>query len=62
MVIFNVLGERVRALVNDNLKSGLHTAIWDGKDAAGVDCASGMYLYRLSIDGLSDTKKLILLR
>ncbi len=62
LTIFNVLGERVRTLVNNSLESGSHSVIWDGKDATGTVCASGVYLYRLQVGELSDTKKLVVLR
>jgi hypothetical protein len=55
--IYNLLGQRVATLVNENLNAGSHTAYWN---AAGF--ASGVYLYQLQVKNYTETKKLILLR
>ena len=53
----------VRTLVLDNRKSGYRTTYWDGRDDCGQPLASGVYFYVLKADdGLSDTKKMVLLR
>ncbi len=49
--IYNVRGQRVRTIVDDRLEAGRHTLLWRGDDEVGSDVASGVYLYRLSIDG-----------
>jgi hypothetical protein len=45
--IFNVSGERIRTLVNEQKEAGYHRAIWDGRDESGRQVASGIYLYRI---------------
>lgn len=55
--IFNVLGEEVATLLDDQLPAGVHSRTWD---ATGM--ASGMYFYRLQAGGLVAAKKLVLLR
>ncbi len=55
--IYNIVGQKVAALVNRHLEAGFHTAVWDGTRAA-----SGIYLYRLEADNFVDTKKMILLK
>jgi hypothetical protein len=58
LVIFNVMGEEISVLVNENLPAGIHRYSWD---ATGF--ASGVYFYRLMTEsGFSAIKKLILLR
>jgi hypothetical protein len=55
--VFDVLGKKIRMLVNENLKRGAYeTTI----DAAGL--ASEVYLYRLQSGDFVETKKLILFR
>lgn len=60
--VFNLLGEEVRTLINQQQAAGNHTAQWDGRDNAGRSLASGIYLYRLEAGEFVATKKLILLK
>jgi hypothetical protein len=47
LAVFNVAGQRVRALVDSTLTPGHHTARWDGMDDSGQPAASGIYIVRL---------------
>jgi hypothetical protein len=47
LALYNVLGQRVRILVDDTLLPGEYQVTWDGRDNAGRLLASGVYLYRL---------------
>ena len=49
--IFNLSGQLVRTLVNDDLPQGAHQRRWNGQDNAGYRVASGVYLYRLQVGG-----------
>jgi len=60
--VYNVLGQQVRLLVNENMDAGYHEVIWDGKDTGGTQVASGIYFYRIKADNFSDTKKMVLLK
>lgn len=60
--IFSLTGQRVRALWEGVQEAGAHQVLWDGTDEAGHTVASGVYLYRLTTDDASLTRKLILLR
>jgi len=62
LAIFNVLGRRVRVLVNEKLAPGSHSIAWNGRDQSGKSVASGVYLYRLKAENYQVTKKLILMR
>ncbi|NKB71901.1 MAG: T9SS type A sorting domain-containing protein [Candidatus Latescibacteria bacterium] len=62
LVVFDMLGRRLRTLVGQHLPGGPHTALWDGKDQAGRDAASGAYLYRLETERGHVSRKLLLLR
>ncbi|MDW7679504.1 MAG: C25 family cysteine peptidase [bacterium] len=46
--IFNILGQRVRTLLNEELTSGVHKTIWDGRDDRGEQLTNGVYLIQLS--------------
>jgi hypothetical protein len=56
--IYNILGQRVATLINDEMESGVHEVIFDASKIA-----SGVYFYQLSIkDKFFDTKKMILIK
>ncbi len=62
VVIYNLLGQKVRTLVNGQHNIGTHQLRWNGKDDSGNQVTSGIYFYRLSGKNVSITKKMILLK
>jgi len=61
--IYDTLGREIRTLLRNAAKSpGFHIAVWDGKDESGVAVASGVYFYRLTVDGFSQIRKMILVQ
>jgi len=60
--IYNVLGQRVRTLVNKEQAPGYYSVIWNGRDDYGREMASGVYFYRLEAGRYSSSKKLLLLK
>ena len=59
--VFNVLGQNIATLVDGQQSAGLHTARWGGTDAAGAAVAAGVYLYRLSSEGVQATRSMVLI-
>ena len=47
LVIYNIIGQEVKVLVNSTQVEGVHGVQWDGRDTFGHIVATGMYLYRL---------------
>lgn len=62
MSVYDVAGRLVRDLVDGTATAGVHTARWDGTDAAGRAVASGIYFVRLSVGGWTDSRKMALLK
>ena len=62
MNVFNLKGQLVKSLVNENLKSGSHTITWNGNDDNGRAVASGIYFFRLSNDGVNKIHKCTLMK
>ena len=62
LTIFDMLGAEVASLANSEMPVGTQTVVWDGKDKAGLEVASGIYFYRLQAGSRSAVKKLILVR
>jgi hypothetical protein len=62
LCIYNVMGQRIKTLVDETKTAGYYDVIWDGKNEKGQEVASGIYLYRLEADDFKETKKMILLK
>ncbi len=61
--IFNMLGQKVRTLINAELSAGYHRFIWNGKNTLGEPVSSGIYFYRLQAgDAFVKIKKMTLIR
>ncbi|MEO0080465.1 MAG: CapA family protein, partial [candidate division WOR-3 bacterium] len=59
--IYNILGQKVRTLVNDSHNEGLKTIFWDGKDDRGKRVGSGTYFCRLQTNNTCETTGCVLL-
>ncbi len=62
LAIFDVSGRMVRTLESGSLSAGSYSRQWNGRDAQGRAVSSGTYFYRLSGDGFSEAKKMILVQ
>ncbi len=60
--IFNTRGQLISTLLNEFIPAGEHRVTWDGVNAEGKSPVSGIYLYRLSINGLVETRQMLLLK
>lgn len=60
--IFNMLGQKVKELVNESQAAGIHRVIWDGTDAYGNVVSTGIYLYRMQVGDLAETRKMVLIK
>ncbi len=62
LAIYNILGQRIRTLVNEQQEAGYYTVFWNSEDERGEEVTSGIYLCRIEAGKFSQTKKLILLK
>ena len=63
LVIYNIKGQKIRSLLNDQITSGEHSIIWNGEDDSGKKVSSGVYLYKLQVNGKTEAvKKCLLLK
>ena len=63
LTVYNIKGQKVRTLVNDQLESGLHDVIWNGRNDHNRSVASGVYLYKLNVNGKDySVKKCLMLK
>ena len=62
LIIYDMLGRKVRTLVNDNYNPGMYVINWDGMNDSRQPVSSGPYLYRIKAGEFIDHKKMILVR
>ena len=58
--IYNAKGQRVRTRFNSEFAAGLHRVTWDGTDDLQNSVSSGIYLYRLTNNQQTQTRKMVL--
>ena len=60
--IYDILGRKIRNLLNENFNAGFHSVTWDAKNDAGAKVASGIYVYELKTSLYLKSRKMILLQ
>jgi len=59
--VYDMVGRKVRTLVNERKTAGTYTVQWDGTNDIGQPVASGVYLYRIQAGNFSAARKMLLL-
>jgi len=62
LVIYNMIGQQIRAYKINNLSVGFHSITWDATNDFGDQVSAGVYLYQIQTNGFVKTKKMILLK
>ena len=62
ITIYDILGNVVNNLVNNNQSSGHKSIQWDATNNQGEPVSAGVYLYKIQAGDFVDTKKMILLK
>ncbi len=62
LAIYNILGQRIRTLVQEVQSAGRYRVVWNGRNDNGAPVASGIYLYRLSSAQEVQVRRLLLLK
>ncbi len=60
--IYNVKGELVKTLADNDYTPGTYEALWNGRNDNGVQVSAGIYLYRLNANSFTETKRMVLLK
>jgi len=61
LVIYDILGKKIKTLINEYAGSGSHSVIWDATSDLGIGVSAGIYFYQLRAGDFVETKKMMLL-
>jgi hypothetical protein len=62
IAVYDILGNRVRTLVNENKAAGYYTVQWNGLNDNGMSLSSGTYFYQIQAGQYISTKKMLLIK
>lgn len=63
LLIFNIKGQKIKTLINNNFSKGNHSLFWYGNDELNQPVSSGIYYYKLNVNGKTESvKKCLLLK
>jgi len=60
--IFNIKGQKVVTLEDNEITAGHHNIVWNGKDSENSSVSSGIYFYKLDTENYSSVKKMVLMK
>ena len=61
--VYNIKGQKIKSLLNNQIVEGEHSIVWNGEDDSGKKVGSGVYLYKLKVNGrIEAVKKCLLLK
>ena len=60
--VFNVKGQKIKTLLNEKMEIGKHSVMWNGNDSNNKRVSSGMYFYKVTVNGNQKTNKMIMLK
>lgn len=63
LTIYNIKGQKVKTIVDTKLEKGIHEVIWNGRNEHNKPVASGVYFYKLRVNGRDySIKKCLMLK
>jgi len=62
IIVYDIVGNEIRTLVNDQQNAGFNSIVWNGKDRFGRTVGTGVYFCRINAEGFIKTRKMILLK
>ncbi len=60
--IYNIKGQKVSTLINEQMQKGEHSVLWSGVDALNKPVSSGIYLYKIKVGNQESIKRMLLLK
>lgn len=62
LVVYDMLGQKVRTLIDNEQEAGYYSVRWDGTNDFGSKVSSGIYIYRLQAGNFVQTMKMNLMK
>ncbi len=62
LVVYDVLGKRIKTLVDEVKNRGEYSVVWDGRDGSGSQVAAGVYFYQIKAQNYVKTMKMVFLK
>jgi flagellar hook assembly protein FlgD len=62
LTIYNVLGQKIKTLIDSFQNAGEHSLVWDATDEKNNPVSSGVYFYKLETNDRTFQKKMVLVR
>jgi len=62
LTIYDLLGQEVVRLADEDQSQGFHEIRWDGRNSNGVSVGTGVYIYRIQAGDFVEAKKMTLLK
>lgn len=62
LAVYNVIGEAVATLMDDEYGPGKFEVTWTGRDDYGLQVSSGIYFYKLEAGNFAQVKKMLLVK
>jgi hypothetical protein len=62
LIVYNILGQVVKSLVQNVQPAGSYDVRWDGTNDHGMGVSSGVYIYRLKAGSFVQSRKMMMLR
>ncbi|PID29285.1 MAG: hypothetical protein CSB55_02015 [Candidatus Cloacimonadota bacterium] len=62
IAVYNVKGQKIASVADDNFKAGSHTVKWNGQAENGKEVTSGIYFYKLSTEKKTIAQKMVILK
>jgi flagellar hook assembly protein FlgD len=61
--VFNIKGQKIKTLIQNEFPKGSHSIYWNGDNESGKPVSSGIYYYKLNVNGKTEAvKKCLLLK
>lgn len=63
LTVFNIKGQKIKTLASNAFTKGSHSIVWNGDDESNKPVSSGIYLYKLNVNGKTEAvRKCLLLK
>ena len=62
LIIYNMMGQKVKTLASGNMIPGYHSIIWNGTNDIGAKVATGTYFYSINTSNFQSIRKMLFLK